>query len=690
MNLQYLDKLNKEQRKAATTVNGPLLIIAGAGSGKTTVLVNRLRYMIDMGINPASILLLTFTNAAAQNMLERASKIGNGECNETLACTYHSFCAKMLRQYGELINLDTNFSIITPSEVNDAIKFVKAENEKYRLRNFPSNAVVAGILSTSINKQLSIDITIQKEYSKYYCFTNEIKSLISDYKKYKEEKNLLDYDDLLLRMLELLSNSIVKEKINNRFQYIMVDEYQDTNKLQEKIVFLLCGVSNNIAVVGDDYQSIYAFRGSDINNILNFPSKFSNCKVVTIDTNYRSTKEIIDVANKVMDDYANFGFKKQMKTIKCNDKKVSVRRPKNADDEARDIFTLIQNQIKQNIPLSEIAVLERNSMSSSRLELLLENAGIPYKKLGGIKFMEHQCVLDILAYLKVITNPYDELSWFRVLDNIPGIGEAYGTKISKNCTNENFLLDKKYNHNFFYKYLVRLHNFIIKVKEELDFSVQLDELVNYYIDIIKTKIQNMKLSDEGDRTDYLNELENTTKPILQQLKEIALEEPDAVSFLDSLVLNATPNITDNDNCLTISTIHSAKGMEWNTVIIMDCVDEVFPKYTIEQNDKEDYSEELRCFYVALTRAKDNLYIYSPKSLINRGRHINGRISHFLNNCDDILSKEETNNIQDKKIYLHVPYSEKDEAKALGSRWDSKKRQWYITENLYTSAFMRWS
>lgn len=687
----YLNKLNKNQRRAVATIKGPLLIIAGAGSGKTTVLINRLRYMVDIGIEPSSILLLTFTNAAANNMIERATMTGSEKCSEATACTYHSFCAKMLRMYGRYINVNEDFSLITPSETNDAIKFVKAQNKKYDLRGFPKNSVVSGIISKSINKRMTIPEVIEKEYYKYISYTNEIVSLAKDYEAYKHEKNILDYDDLLLLMLKLLHNNDVRKRINNKYKYIMVDEYQDTNILQEDIVMLLAGETKNIAVVGDDYQSIYAFRGSDINNILHFPDKFKNCSVVTIDVNYRSTKEILDVANKVMDKYANFGFKKQMIATKTGDK-VVLKRPIDQDAEAKSVLKDIKRIIKNTNNPKEIAILVRNSGVSSRLELLLTNENISYKKLGGIKFMENACVLDMLAYLRVITNPYDELAWFRVLDNIPGIGDMYATNISKNCKNSDFLLDKRYRRNLFYKYLVRLNNFINEVKNMEDFPKQLDGIIKYYVELKREKISKAKLKDEGDRTDMLDALENVTLPILNQLKDIALEEVDAISFLDSLVLNASPGKKEEDDCITISTIHSAKGMEWDNVIMMGCADEVFPRYTVYENTYPEYSEELRCFYVALTRARNNLIIYAPQNVNNYGNTVSGPESHFLSDCHDLMDvkNKRTKSIVPNKIYLNVPYREKDGAKAFGAKWDWNMKMWYIFDDYENiNCFERW-
>lgn len=310
--IDYKNKLNSAQYEAATTINGPLLIIAGAGTGKTYMLINRVAYMIEQGIPPESILLLTFTNAAADEMKKRANNILDDRCSRIHASTYHSFCAEMLRKYAKYIGFSNNFTIITPQDVKDAIKYVKAKNPIYKARQFPNCAKIAKIFSGAINNNISITQYVDKEHIECRNFTNELEQLYLEFQTYKKSRDMMDYDDILIYFYELLQNSIIQNRISNSYKYVMVDEYQDTNDLQEKIIIKLCQNNNNIAVVGDDYQSIYGFRGSNVNNFIGFPDKFSNCKRVTLSQNYRSSQEILDFANKIMDKHANFGYKKNM------------------------------------------------------------------------------------------------------------------------------------------------------------------------------------------------------------------------------------------------------------------------------------------------------------------------------------------------------------------------------------------
>ena len=311
--IDYKAVLNEQQYEAATTIDGPLLIIAGAGTGKTATLIHRVAYMIENGIPPQSILLLTFTNKAANEMSERAAQILDERCNKITACTYHSFCAKMLRIYGVLVGLRKNFTILSESDVVNTIKLLIAENpEKYKIKSGFSVSEIAKIFSMSINQDLPLETVIGLKDSNLAFLSYIYTELFEKYKNYKKENNLVDYDDLLIYFNELLDNKAVRNQISSSYKYIMVDEYQDTNNLQERIIFKMAQKYENLAVVGDDYQSIYAFRGSNVSNFINFPKKHKNCKVIKLEKNYRSTTEILNLANSVMNRYANFGYPKNM------------------------------------------------------------------------------------------------------------------------------------------------------------------------------------------------------------------------------------------------------------------------------------------------------------------------------------------------------------------------------------------
>lgn len=650
---KYKSKLNAKQYDAVTTINGPLLIIAGAGSGKTHTLINRVSYMIESGIHPENILLLTFTNAAANNMKERASKILDERCNSITACTYHSFCAKMLRIYGNVVELDRNFTILSPSDVIDAISFVKAKNIDYKKRGFPKNSTVANIFSESINKNISInEVLNNNKYYKYKSFYYDLNNLFKDYTAYKKAKNFCDYDDLLLLFNILLDNDKIRDVISEKYKYIMVDEYQDTNLLQEQIVFKLSKKYKNIAVVGDDYQSIYAFRGSDINNILNFNKKIDNCKKTIININYRSTKEILNLANAVMDRNANFGFKKDMKDNNCSGEKPSLIECYDSKDEAAFIIKKIKEFQNKGINYKNIAILERNSFSSSFLEILLTQLNIPFNKMGGLKFLEHECVLDIIAYLKCLYNPLDELGWFRILKLCPGIGDIYARNLaSLSLIDTNFLTNNPYEKRKFYKELIDLNIEFNKLKL-LDYETQINEIVNFYCDLRKRIIDIANVEDESNRTEMYEKL-NSDKEILQILIDIALKYKSANEFLDALILDSTPDQEKKDNAVTISTIHSAKGLEWEYVFILDCVEGCIPN--LDENDQRNSfkdNEELRCFYVAITRAKSDLYLMVPNVINKYGKIIPGNLTHYLDGCENLMLFGQTDTVKKYSKYAN--------------------------------------
>lgn len=643
--IDYEHVLNKSQYEAVTSTEGPVMIIAGAGSGKTNCLIHRVSYLIENDVPAESILLLTFTNNAANEMKKRSSKMLDERCNNIIACTYHSFCATLLRKYGKLVGISNNFTIITPSEAADAVSFTKAQNPNYKgVRGFPQSRIVVSIFSSSINKEIPIqEVLNDKKYSKYSKFSNELESLYIEFQKYKKSKNILDYDDLMIDLLKLLETPEIKSSISRRYTYIMVDEYQDTNNIQEKIILALREINKNIAVVGDDYQSIYAFRGSNVKNFIDFPKRFPGCKEVTLSINYRSTTEILNLANIVMNQNANFGYSKNMVSNNKNGALPVLWRGSNQKEEADYILNKIDELHKSGIPYNEIAILERNSSSSFLIESLLNNKRIEYDKKGGLKLLEHECVLNLLAYLRCLTNPYDELAWFRILQIHPGIGDTYAKRISSLCTTDkDFLINNPYKNNSFGDELYDLYDEFVKLREmslEDDaFRLQYNEILDFYIKLKKRVIKEMKVEKEENREQYLLELK-AEENILLAVRDIALIHRKAVDFLDSLVLDSAPNVSGSDDKLVISTIHSAKGLEYKAVFILDCVEGIFPNISSDDYGTPDDNEELRCFYVALTRAKDLLYIMCPSDIVIYGKYQPGFISHYLKDCNHLMKLE---------------------------------------------------
>lgn len=636
----YLNALNKAQKEAVTTIDGPVLIIAGAGSGKTTTLINRVAYMIDNNIDPSCILLLTFTNEAARNMIDKASKNANEKCKLITACTYHSFCVTLLRHYGHFIHIKSDFIILSQTDAEDVIKIIRSENPLYLQKGFPTNAMTVAIFSRAINTGVKtvyqLKEMLENYFPKYSIYYNLLATLLKNYTEYKKEHNLLDYDDLLFRTSHLLENQIALEKIQNTYKYIMVDEYQDTNYLQEKIVLSLSSKYHNIAVVGDDYQSIYAFRGSNIHNIIQFPNYFDNCKKIILNTNYRSTKEIVDVANNIMEHYAHFGYQKQMKALETG-KKTNIIYTDTDQEEAKYIYENIQKAQKKSLPLSKIAVIARTSNEMALLESYLNKYNISYVKKGGTKFFDLAVIRDMLSYFKLLVNYYNEISWSRILDIIPGIGITHSSYLAKNCTQPNFLIDNNKKKCSFYSYLVELHELY---QDVLTNHYSVEQLFcifkNYYLELRELSISKLKTSNEDRREEMKQALEKDKKHI-DTLWEIIKNYSSIQELLDDLILDPNKNEGNTDDQLTLTTIHSAKGLEWDLVYVLNCVNHYLPSVT-ENEDKQIFDEELRCFYVAITRAKKKLYLLVPNYLFIQGKHLGG-LSHICNHLNNLVNEK---------------------------------------------------
>ena len=652
------NELNKEQCEAASHVDGPMLVLAGAGSGKTRVMTYRAGYLIENGIAPEHILMLTFTNKAAKEMKERLiSLLSDEQGNKVTACTFHSFCAMMLRIYGHHIGISPHFTILSPGDDEDIIAIVKSVKDKTRFKGkgFPPNGKVCDFISTAINKDLEIREVM--EGTKYENFISEVVELEELSREYRKQNNMLNYDDILVRFIDLL---VMKPNVSNiiagTYQYIMVDEYQDTNPLQEAILLELFKYTKNIAVVGDDMQSLYGFRGAVVDNIIHFPDKFEGCKTVTLVKNYRSNQEILDLGNKVCE-CATEGFPKTMIGTHHSNVMPMVVSVNTQYDETNYVVDLIKKLYKDGVPLNEICIVERNSILSAGIEIKLNKEGFEFDKYGGSKYTDLSYVKDILSYLKIMTNPYDEIAWFRILKIHKGIGDVNARKIAEKCRNNGFnaLLDKSYAKRIYGPELVKLHA-QLEFCEGIQLQKMLESFIDFYSSTKKQNIEEMD-TDEGSRTAYLIANKNE-KEELQKLIEISVTYRSVDSFLDDLLLDNTKanEKESHEERLVISTIHSVKGLEYDTVIILDCIDGIFPNADIE-GSKED-NEELRCFYVAVTRAKERLYLICPKSAMRYGRSIEGVPSRYLKEAEEIVRTNDINffdrfkSYEDCNSYLH--------------------------------------
>ena len=636
----YLAHLNKEQYEAATTLYGPLLIVAGAGTGKTATLISRVTNMLDNGISAEEILLLTFTNKAAQEMKDRIiDEIGEAAEGVT-ACTFHSFCAGFLRQHGRLLNIPPNFGILSMADCKEAMSLAMQEYfDRHNMKpykDFPNKSTLLTVYSTAINDCVTISEVIRYN-SRLRIYEQEIEEIIDIYRRYKLDHNTFDYDDLLfLTKLLLESNESIRAKMDLQYKYIFCDEYQDTNIIQDIILDLLSRDYCNLAVVGDDNQSIYKFRGARIENILTFSQRHCGCKKIVLHQNYRSTQEILDVSNAVME-HAREGEKKILHG-QNNGTKPRLLIPDSNEAEANTILHLIKQHQLAGTALKDMAVIARWSTQMTNIELLLNRNGIPFKKFGGLKFLEKDAVQDILAFLRVVVNEKDELALYRLLKLYPGIGEKTSRKITMAVyQNDLSELIKVKSSTKYYPYLEELYRTLCMLRH-LPLESQLTFLIESYYP--QTMVRTIQLSNRESvaKKEWLDKVLRQTEEA-KMLITLAENYKTTEQYLIDIVLEATVPSSAEDY-VNLTTIHSAKGLEYKVVFVLDLIEGVTPK-TQARTDEDN--EELRCLYVALTRAKNHLYICVPRSYRSGGCNMYQTVlSHFLN-YDDVLTTVDVQN-----------------------------------------------
>ena len=630
--LDFRKELNEAQFQAVNTVEGPLLIVAGAGTGKTRTLVYRVAHLIDSGVDPHSILLLTFTRRAAEEMLRRASVLIDSRCNQVSGGTFHSFANLVLRQFGRRIDLSPSFTIMDRSDSEDAIQLLRAEmglNNKDK--RFPRKQTVAEIFSMAVNKQTTVTDLIDREYPHLYDSLDDMLRLYERYETYKSTKTLLDYDDLLTKLKDLLANhEEARHRLSRIYQFIMVDEYQDTNQLQSLIVRLLAADHDNVAVVGDEAQSIYSFRGADFRNIMDFPKQFPGTRVIKLEENYRSTQPVLNLTNEIIQ-RAHEGYEKRLYTQKREGETPVLVQAESEHMQSRFVCQKILELREEGVPLWDIAVLFRSSFHSFDLELELTRHNIPFIKRGGFQFMETTHIKDLLAHLRVLANPQDAISWNRALLLLEGVGPQLTQKII------HWLLEGSHP-------VERLRSFdakgrvaqglktlaqVFQAATEAELPVeQAQYLMQYYLPILKRNHPDDHPKRLKDLEHFLGITERY-RSLDRLLSDMALEPPtDSVAG----VLAVDPD----EGPLVLSTIHSAKGLEWHSVFIIWALEGRFPSFYNISSD-EELEEERRLLYVAATRAKENLFITYPIKIFDRGlRMVLSRPSQFIEGISEDL------------------------------------------------------
>jgi len=613
--LNYEAELNAGQLAAVTAIEGPILVIAGAGSGKTRTLVYRVARLIESGIPPESILLLTFTRKAAEEMLRRVGGLIGFSSDRVTGGTFHSVANMLLRRYGKAIGLEPGFTILDRGDSEDVINLLRTQhglNDK--AKRFPRKNTINEIFSKAVNKMLPVEDVVLGEFPQFTDEIEDLQKLGRAFEAYKRNRLLVDFDDLLVRLRELLeTDEGVRRRISDTYGYLMVDEYQDTNRLQAEIVRKIAATHDNVMVVGDDSQSIYAFRGATFRNIMDFPTLFPGTQLFKLEENYRSTQPILTLANEVIN-LATEKYSKTLFTRKSEGPAPVLVKAGDENTQSRFVAQRILELRDEGIPLEEIAVLFRSSFHSFDLEIELSRRNIPFVKRGGFKFVETAHVKDILAHLRVIENPRDAVSWNRLLMLLEGVGpkksqalidamvaqEGSGLQALKTAASKGSgpgaqgLTD------------------LVRLLEEIGGSSmtpaeQMNAVCGYYLPILK-----QQYDDYPKRTKDLEHLYTIAArygKLESFLADLTLEPPDASVF----DMEAADR---DDERLVLSTIHSAKGLEWHSVFIIWALDGKFPSLYSMTAD-EDIEEERRLFYVAITRAKQNLYVSYPVDVFDR-------------------------------------------------------------------------
>ena len=631
--MSIYDTLNKEQKESVLHTEGPLLLLAGAGSGKTRVLTHRVAYLIDeMGVNPWNILAITFTNKAAQEMRERVDKIAGFGADQVWVATFHATCMRILRRHIDRLGYDTNFTIYDTDDQKSVIKQVckrlNIDTKMYKERTLLSEISSAKDELVDVRE---FEVKSAGDYRK-----GVTAKVYREYQETLKKSNALDFDDIIVKTVELFrSCPEVLHNYQERFRYIMVDEYQDTNTAQFELIRLLADGYRNLCVVGDDDQSIYKFRGANIRNILDYEKVYPDAKVIKLEQNYRSTQNILDAANTVIRN--NRGRKeKALWTEKGAGSRIHFRQFDNAYEEAEYIADDIEDKVKKDgIAYADCAVLYRTNAQSRLLEERMVVEGIPYHVVGGVNFYARQEIRDILAYLKTIDNGRDEVALRRII-NVPkrSIGAASLEKVADYAQMKEITLFDALCEADQIKGLGRAEN---KIKGFVNLIRVLRSGLSSYTlpDLIKALLENIEYAEylrDQDEESAEDRLGNVDELITKAaVYEETHDEPNLSEFLEEIMLVADiDNVEDGDNRVLLMTLHSAKGLEFPVVYLAGMEDGLFPSFmTIASDDPMEIEEERRLAYVGITRAKEDLTLTCAKSRMLRGETQYNPVSRFV-------------------------------------------------------------
>lgn len=626
-----LSNLNKEQYRAVTHINGPMLVLAGAGSGKTKVLTNRIAYLIENGVSEDNILAITFTNKASKEMREREVKILGKLAYDIQISTFHSFGLKLLKENYGVLGYSKNFNIL---DSDDSLTVIKKIIKELNLNpKFYNAREIKSKISSAKNELIDIDSFSKMEYDN---------NILLIYKKYLNKlkvNNSVDFDDLLVLPIKLFrEHKDILEYYQDKYKYVLIDEYQDTNEAQYMLSELLCQKHRNIFVVGDNDQSIYAFRGANYKNILNFEKDYKDCEVILLEENYRSTKNILDVANSVI----KHNKDRKDKNLKSNNgigEKVKYVKVETDKDECSYVSSKINELHNSGVRYEDIAVLYRTNAQSRILEEEMLKNGIPYRIVGSFYFYNRKEIKDLLCYLRLINNPLDDVSLLRVI-NTPkrGIGDKTIDALSEKANNENISLFDAISEGKELKF----KNLILEM-QELAQNLTLTQIVDMVLDKSGMKEEFGDKTLDGEiRLENLEEFKSITKNHEEEYGVLNLED-----FLAEISLvSDVEEYKDEDNRVSLMTIHSVKGLEFDNVFVTGMEEEIFPHYnSINEGTRDAIEEERRLCYVAITRAKKNLWLLNAKKRMLFGNVQHNLSSRFMDEIDpdylEVINNRET-------------------------------------------------
>jgi DNA helicase-2/ATP-dependent DNA helicase PcrA len=633
----WRDSLNPSQLEAVTAGEGPILVIAGAGTGKTWTLACRVAYLIERGVPAERILLLTFSRRAAREMLSRAGRlVSHTSTAKVWGGTFHAIANRLLRLHARALGLSPDFTVLDQADMADLIDLIRGERHPVRdklERRFPKKDTLVAMYSRMVNAGEGLSTVLEHAFPWCVEDADGIRAIFSEYTQRKRAENVLDYDDLLLYW-RALGTTPAGRTAGLQFEHVLVDEYQDTNPLQAQILQSLRAENRNLMVVGDDAQAIYAFRAASVRNILDFPIHFPGSRRITLEQNYRSTRPILDVSNAVIAQ-ARERFPKNLWPVRPGGARPVLLTCADDNEQSVQVCEQVLEHREQGVPLRGQAVLFRSGHHSDVLELELTRRNIPFVKYGGLKFLESAHIKDVLAVLRVLENPRDEVSWFRVLQLLDGVGPAsarsmmqsIGVRDADSAPLQNLLNSPPRVPEAARGALDRLREAIGDCMREgttLPPSAEIARIRRFCEPIVQ-----QRYSSPQARLQDIEQLERVAGAHTARgrfLSELALDPPSSTSDL------AGPPLLDEDY-LILSTVHSAKGGEWDVVHVIHAADGMIPS-DMATSEKEEIEEERRLFYVALTRARDNLYVYFPLRFYRRPRglddsHHFAQLTRFL-------------------------------------------------------------